>query len=103
MGDCVHLQKIQPSSDSALHSYSTTNKMHLLFPIIYSCKTLYMFRTAIRPSSGAQNCVYSNGIVKHLLLPAAIAAAVCCCCISSFELLMMGEKTEICRAFYKNK
>ena len=26
-------------------SYSTTNKMHLLPQVIYSCKTLYMFRT----------------------------------------------------------
>jgi len=26
-------------------SYSTTNKTHLLSQIIYSCKTLYMFRT----------------------------------------------------------
>jgi hypothetical protein len=27
------------------YSYSTTNKMHPLSQIIYSCKTLYMFRT----------------------------------------------------------
>jgi len=27
-------------------SYSTTKKMNLLSQIIYSCKTLYMFRTA---------------------------------------------------------
>jgi len=27
-----------------MYSYSTTNKMHLLSQIIYSCKTLYMFR-----------------------------------------------------------
>jgi len=27
------------------HSHSTTNKMHLLSQIIYSCKTLYVFRT----------------------------------------------------------
>ena len=27
------------------YSYSTTNKMYLLSQIIYSCKTLYMFRT----------------------------------------------------------
>jgi hypothetical protein len=103
-------------------SYSTTNKMHLLSEIIYSCKTLYMFRTVVpsiirssklriqqlymsnsccclllsgmssisspiaaavwhmrcicferlfRPSSGAQNCVYSNGICQTL-------AATCC-------------------------
>ena len=28
-----------------IYSYSTTNKMHLFSQIIYSCKTLYMFRT----------------------------------------------------------
>jgi hypothetical protein len=28
-----------------INSYSATNKMHLLSQIIYSCKTLYMFRT----------------------------------------------------------
>jgi hypothetical protein len=28
-----------------IHSYSTTNEMHLLSQIIYSCKTLYTFRT----------------------------------------------------------
>jgi hypothetical protein len=27
------------------HSHSTTNKMHLLSQIIYSCKMLYVFRT----------------------------------------------------------
>jgi len=45
--------------------------MHLLSQFIYSCKTLYMFRRSFRPSSGAQNCVYSNGVCQ-LLLPAAI-------------------------------
>jgi hypothetical protein len=44
-------------------TYSTTNKMHLLSQIIYSCKTPYMFRTVF-PPSGAQNCVYSNGICQ---------------------------------------
>jgi hypothetical protein len=28
-----------------IYSYSTTNKKHLLSQIIYSCKTLYIFRT----------------------------------------------------------
>jgi hypothetical protein len=28
-----------------IYTYSTTNTMHLLSQIIYSCKTLYMFRT----------------------------------------------------------
>jgi len=81
-------------------AYSTTKKMQLLSQIIYSCKTLYMFRS-FRPLSGAQICVHSNGICKT-------AAATCCyrewdgipshprlqqlfdiyrCCIRSFELL----------------
>ena len=34
---------------------------HNLF--IYFFKTLYMFQTVFRPSSGAQNCTYS---VRHL-------------------------------------
>jgi len=46
--------------------------MHLLSQIIYSCKTLYMFRRSFRPSSGAQNCVTATVYVKQLLLPAAI-------------------------------
>ena len=53
-----------------LNYYSITNMMHLLFQIIYSCKTLYMLRTVF-PSSGVQNCVYSNGICHT-------AAATCC-------------------------
>jgi len=44
--------------------------MHLLSQIICSCKTFYMFRRFFRPSSGAQNCVYSNGICQT-------AAATC--------------------------
>jgi len=55
-----------------IYSYSTINKMHLLSHIIYSCKTLYMFRS-FRLSSGAQKCVYSNGICQTA---AATAAAV---------------------------
>ena len=36
---------VMMSEMSALHSHSTTNKMHLLSQIICSSKTLYMFRT----------------------------------------------------------
>jgi len=39
----VHLIFICPCI--VIYSYSTTNKMHLLSQIIYSCKTFYMFRT----------------------------------------------------------
>jgi hypothetical protein len=44
--------------------------MHLLLQMIYYCKTLCVFRS-FRPSSGAQNCLYSNGICQT-------AAATCC-------------------------
>jgi hypothetical protein len=41
--------------------------MHLLSQIIYFCETFYMFRAVFRPSSGAQNCVYSNGMAGDTL------------------------------------
>jgi len=50
-----------------LYSYSTTNKMHLFSQIIYSTR----FGPSFRPSSGAQNCVYSSGICQT-------PAATCC-------------------------
>jgi hypothetical protein len=36
-----------------IYSYSTINKMHLLSQIIYSCKTLYMFRTVFPSINGS--------------------------------------------------
>jgi hypothetical protein len=78
---------------TAIGSYSTTNKMHLLFQIIYSCKTLYVFRRSFRPSSGAQNCVYSNSICQtaaaYLELAAGSSrcltyACYCMCSLSSW-------------------
>jgi hypothetical protein len=48
--------------------------MHLLSQIIYSCKTLYMFRTvflSIVRSSKLR--IWQQVCVKQLLLPAAIA------------------------------
>jgi hypothetical protein len=64
-----------------IYSYSTTNKIHLLSQIIYSCKTLYMFRTVfpsiIRSSIlRIQQRYMSN---KQLLLPGAIAAGSTSC------------------------
>jgi hypothetical protein len=55
------------------HSYSTSNKMHLLSQIIFSCKTLYMFQTVFPPiirSTKLPIQQWEN--VKQLLLPAAI-------------------------------
>ena len=45
--------------------------MHLLSQIIYSLKSSTCFGRSFRSSSGAQNCVYSNGICQT-------AAATCC-------------------------
>ena len=48
-----------------IYSYSTTNKMHLLSQIIIILvKRSTCFGRSFRPSSGAQNCVYSNGICQ---------------------------------------
>jgi hypothetical protein len=70
-----------------IYSYSTTNKVHLLSQIIYSFKTLYMFfGRSFRPSSGAQICVYSNGLCQTAT---AIAEAVWHIPL----LLMMDGKT----------
>ena len=90
--------------------YSTTNKMHLLSQIIYSCKTLYMFRTVF--SSIVRNsklCIQqrymSPNSCCYLLLSGMRWNAVPShpryqqlfdiyrCCIHSFELLMMDGKT----------
>ena len=64
------------------YSYSTTNKMHLLSQIIYSCKTLYMFRT-----------VFPSIIRSSKLRIQQQYMSNSCCCIRSFELLMMEGKT----------
>ena len=53
-------------------SYGTTNKMHLFLKLFILVKRSTCFRRSFRPSSGAQNCVYSNGICQT-------AAANCCC------------------------
>jgi len=45
-----------------LYFHSTTNKMHLLSQIIYSCKTLYVFRTVL-PS------IIRNSKVQSHLIP----------------------------------
>jgi len=59
-----------------LYSYSATKKLHLLPQIIYSCKTLYRFRF-FRPSSGAQNCTYSNGICHPTAVAIAAGSSSC--------------------------
>jgi len=55
-----------------IYSYSTTNKMHLLSQIIYSCKTLYMFRmvfpSIIRSSKLRIQQRYMSNSCCYLLL-----------------------------------
>jgi len=77
-------RRVQFSFTLYLASYSKTNKIHLLSQIIYSCKTLYMFRTVF-PSiiRSSRLHIQQQAYVKQLLLPAA----------SSLELLMMDGKT----------
>jgi len=57
-----------------VYSCSATNKMHLLSQIIYSCKTLYMFRTVfpsiIRSSKLRTQRRYMSNSCCYLLLSA---------------------------------
>jgi len=50
---------------------STTNKMHLFLKLFIPVKHSTCFGRSFRPSSGAQNCTYSNGSCQT-------AAAICC-------------------------
>jgi len=67
-----------------MHTFSTTNKMHLLSQIIYSCKTLYMFWTVfpstIRSSKLRIQQQYMSNSYCYLLL-------------RCFMVLMMDGKT----------
>jgi len=57
---------------TVIHSHSTTNKMHLLSQIIYSCKTLYMiptvFPSIIRSSKMRIQQRYTSNSCCYLLL-----------------------------------
>jgi len=66
-----------------IYSYSTTNQIHLLSQIIYSCKTRYMFRTVFL---SIIKKVPSHPWEQQLF-------DIYLCCIHSFELLMMDRKT----------
>ena len=76
------------------YSYSTTNNMHLLSQMIYSCKTLYMFRTVfpsiIRSSKLSIQQRYMSNSCCYLLLSGMRWNRYC---IRSFELLIMDGKT----------
>jgi hypothetical protein len=67
---CVDLIFIGPCI--VIYSHSATRKMNLLFQIIYSCKTLYMFRTVfpsiIRSSKLRIQQRYMSNSCCYLLL-----------------------------------
>jgi len=79
------------------YSYSTTNKMHLFLKLFILVKRSACFGRSFPSLSVAQNCTYSN---RHMSNSCCYLLLYRMC---SFELLMMGGKTEICRVFYKNK
>ena len=62
------------------YSYSTSNKLHLLSQIIYSCKTLYMFRTVfpsnIRSSKLRIQQRYKSNSCCYLLLAAGSSSCL---------------------------
>jgi len=63
-----------------IYSYSKTNKMHLLSQIVYSCTTLYMFRTVfpsiIRSSRLHIQQRYMSNSCCYLLLAAGSSSCL---------------------------
>jgi len=55
------------------------------------------FRRSFHPSSGVQDCTYSNQILLSACLQVQAESGICltdaCCCMYSLELLMMDGKT----------
>jgi hypothetical protein len=96
------------------YSYSATNKMHLLSQIIYSCKTLYIFRTVF-PSiiRSSKLCIQDryNGMrwnCSSILSPIAAGSSTCLtytvAVYTDLSYWWWTERpSETCRAFYNNK
>jgi len=99
------------------YTYSTTNKMHLLSQIIYSCRILYMFRAVfpsiIRSSKlciqqryMSNSCCYRGwgGTELHLIPDSSSCLTYT---IAVYAVLSswwwMERPSETCRAFYKKK
>jgi hypothetical protein len=96
-----------------IYSYSKTNQMHLFLKIFILAKHSTCFRQSFRPSSGAQDCTYSNRHTSNncCYLPLVATRWQCnsisfplaagsssfltyaFCCMCSLELLMMDGKT----------
>jgi hypothetical protein len=106
-----------------MYSYSTTNEMHLLSQIIYSCKTLYMFRTVfpsiIRSSKRhlqqrymSNSCCYllQSGMRRNcssISSPIGAGSSSCLTYTVAVDAVLSSwwwtkRPSETCRAFYKN-
>ena len=103
------------------NSYSKTNKMHLFLKLFILVKHSTCFGRSLRPSSGAQDCTYSNRRMSnsccYLLLagmrwacssiPSPLAAAVWHMPVAVRAVLRSWwwteRPSETCRVFYKNK
>jgi hypothetical protein len=94
--------------ERVIHSYRTTKKLHLLSRIIYSCKTLYMFRTVF-PSiiRSSKLRIRQQVYVKQLLLVAGSSSSCLTCTVTVYVVLsswwLTERPSETCRAIYKNK
>jgi hypothetical protein len=96
-----------------IYSYSTTNRMHLFLKLFILVKHATCFGRSFRPSSGAQDCTYSNRhMSKQLLLPAASEDEMESVYVWHMPVAVStvlnswwwtGRPSETCRVFYKNK
>jgi len=90
-----------------IYSYSTTKKMHPFLKLFILVKRSTCFGQSFRPSSGAQDCTYSNRHMSKSCRYLHVAAAVwhtpvaVCAVLSSWW--WTERLSEICRVFYKNK
>jgi hypothetical protein len=104
---CSYLLKGNPSFSNALYtpdilfflntnnqlkSYSKTNKTQLFHKLFIFMKHSTCYRRSFLPSSGTQDCTYSN---RHMSNSCCCCSCLtcACCCMCSLELLMIDGKT----------
>ena len=89
-----------------IYYFSTTNKMHLFLKLFILVKRS-AFGRSFRPSSGAQNCTYSNKHMSnsccYLLLTASTSSCLTYACAVLSSWWWTERPSETRRAFYKNK
>jgi len=81
------------------YSYSTTNKMRLLCQIIYSCTTLYMFRS-FRPSSAAQKLHIQQRYMSNSCCYLLLSVMRCNIKWWIFSIFYRMSETEFSRFFF---